>query len=252
MTGSAADVAPWHLVEGPAGTLQVYTTPSADGPAVMLCHELPRATDGGTDAGHAYPALADRLAHECGCKVVVGMLRGAGGSDGDFSASGWLEDVMVVAEAEVGPGRPLWLIGFGLGAAIALRTATTDERFRGVASVAGSADLTAWMANLTRVLDRCRRSGVIRTRGFPPDVTAWAADVVALAPLDAAAELRGRPLLVVHGSDDGEVPTAAARALADAASPGPVDLRIVPGAGHWLRADPRVVATLVGWIERRR
>ena len=64
--------------------------------------------------------------------------------------------------------------------------------------------------------------------------------------------LAGRPLLVVHGTEDDEVPAAAARALADAATEGPVELRIVPGAGHWLRADPRVVATLVGWLERQR
>lgn len=231
--------------------LRVYSAPGAKGVAVMLCHELPRETDGGTDAGQAYPALADRLAHECGCTVVAAMLRGAGGSEGDFSAAGWLEDVAVVADTEVGRGRPLWLVGFGLGAAIALRTAANDERVRGVASVAGSADLTAWMANRTRVLGRCRRSGVISTPGYPPDVEAWAEEVVGLAPLEAAGHLGGRPLLVVHGSDDAEVPTAAARALADAASPGPVDLRIVPGAGHWLRADPRVAATLVGWVERR-
>jgi hypothetical protein len=27
-------------------------------------------------------------------------------------------------------------------------------------------------------------------------------------------------------------------------------LRIIQGAGHWLRADPRMVATLVGWMDR--
>ena len=42
-----------------------------------------------------------------------------------------------------------------------------------------------------------------------------------------------------------------ARALSEAAT-GPSDLRVVFGAGHWLRADPRVIAILVGWLERRR
>ena len=32
---------------------------------------------------------------------------------------------------------------------------------------------------------------------------------------------------------------------------GPSDLHEVLGAGHWLRADPRVIAILVGWLERR-
>lgn len=262
----------------------MYVTPTGPAPAtvpvVILCHELPRDPGGPTDAGRGYPALADRLAEECGCRVVVGMLRGTGGSGGDFSADGWLEDLSTIAGEAGAPhagdpvptpppttpapptaapapptaptAPPLWLIGFGFGGAIALRAAASDPRVRGVASVAGPADLTAWAANRQALLQRCRRSGVIHTEGFPEDVDTWAAEIVALSPLQAAAQLGTRPLLVAHGSDDDEVPVAAARALADAATDGPVDLRVVPGAGHWLRADPRVVATLVGWIERHR
>ena len=246
----------WRVVDGRAGPLRIYETPATPGQAtggvLFLCHELPREPDRATDAGRGYPALADRLSEECGCRVVVPMLRGASGSAGNFSANGWLEDLVSVADAEVWDGEGLWLIGFGFGGAIALRTAQREPRVAGVASIAGPADLTAWISNRDKVLERCRRSGVISTESFPSDVDAWAAEIVALAPLDAAAHLGDRPLLVVHGSDDAEVPVAAARAISDAAIEGPVDLRIVPAAGHWLRADPRVVATLVGWIERHR
>lgn len=247
---------PWQTFDGPAGRLCLYSTApggSLRQPMLLLCHELPRGPGGAHDAGRAYPALADRLAAESGLRVVAAMLRGTGGSTGDFSANGWLEDLAAVMDHEAAPGTGVWLVGFGLGGALALRLALADERVQGVATVAGPADLTAWVADTDRVLDRCRRSAVISTPGYPADVAAWAAELVALAPLDAAAKLGHRPLLVVHGSDDGEVPAAAAQALVDAARPnGPVDLRIVPGAGHWLRADPRVVATLIGWIERRR
>jgi uncharacterized protein len=209
-------------------------------------------TDGAADTGRAYPALADRLGQESGFRVVTGMLRGAGGSDGDFSASGWLEDLEFLVDQEVGAGGKVWIVGFGLGGAFALRLAADDDRVRGVASLAGPADVGAWVAEPSAVLDRCRRSGVIRSDGFPADEAAWAAELAGLQPLDAAAHLGDRSLLVVHGADDNEVPTAAARALADAAGDGTVDLRVVPGAGHWLRADPRVVATLIGWLERQR
>jgi uncharacterized protein len=246
----------WRVVEGEAGSLRVYATPAASasspGGVVVLCHELPRDPEREADAGRGYPPLADRLSEECACRVVVPMLRGTSGSGGDFTADGWLADLAAIADQEAGSDGQLWLIGFGFGGAIALRTAARDPRVRGVASIAGPADLTAWVANPEKVLDRCQRSGLIATPGFPKDVKAWAEEIVALAPLDAAAHLSGRPLLVVHGSDDAEVPVAAARAIADAATEGPADLRIVPAAGHWLRADPRVVATLVGWIERHR
>jgi uncharacterized protein len=247
--------APWRLAEGPTGPLRLYSTTVAPGsppsPVLLLCHELPRVTGGAADTGRAYPALADRLSQESGFRVVIGMLRGAG-SDGDFSASGWLEDLAFLVDQEVGPGGKVWTVGFGLGGAFALRLAAGDDRVRGVASLAGPADLAAWVAEPAAVLGRCRRSGVIRSDGFPADEAAWASELSELQPLDAAAHLGDRPLLVVHGADDNEVPTAAARALADAASGGTVDLRIVPGAGHWLRADPRVVATLIGWLERQR
>lgn len=252
----------WRVVDGEAGPLRVYETPASpggragtaagSGSLVVLCHELPREPDRANDAGRGYPALADRLSEECACRVVVPMLRGTSGSAGDFSAGSWLQDLVTITDAEVGSAGNVWLIGFGFGGAIALRTGAQDKRVAGVATIAGPADLTAWVSNREKVLDRCRRSGVISSEGFPPDVDAWAAEIVALAPLDAAAHLGPRPLLVVHGSDDSEVPVAAGRAIADAATGGPVDLRIVPAAGHWLRADPRVVATLVGWIERHR
>ncbi len=247
----------WRTVDGPVGVLRSYTTLTAPGsppaPVVLLCHELPRAPSEAADTSMAFPPLADRMALESGFRVVVGMLRGAGGSAGDFSASGWLEDLAFLLDREVGPDRPVWLIGFGLGGAVALRTAAGDERVRGVATLAAPANLTSWISDPESLLDRCRRTGVITTAGYPPDVAAWMADLAALDPLEAAGHLDGRPLLVVHGTEDDEIPTAAARELADAAAvKGPVDLRIVFGAGHWLRADPRVVATLIGWVERQR
>ena len=49
-----------------------------------------------------------------------------------------------------------------------------------------------------------------------------------------------RPLLVVHGADDESVPAFDARVVADAH--GSAELRIVSGAGHQLRHDPRAVA----------
>jgi uncharacterized protein len=54
----------------------------------------------------------------------------------------------------------------------------------------------------------------------------------------------------MHGSDDTTVPVSDARALADAAG-FEADLRVIAGAGHRLRHDPRAVAALMGWMERQ-
>jgi pimeloyl-ACP methyl ester carboxylesterase len=56
-------------------------------------------------------------------------------------------------------------------------------------------------------------------------------------------------LLVVQGSEDDDIPPESAAALAEAA--GRAELQMVLGAGHWLRADPRATATLIGWLERQ-
>jgi len=37
-----------------------------------------------------------------------------------------------------------------------------------------------------------------------------------------------------------------------AAADGRAELRLIQGAGHQLRADPRMVATLLGWLDRHR
>lgn len=249
---------PWRLVPGPAGDLRVYATGDTSGPrarTLLLCHELPRTKGGASEAGKTYPALADHIAAESGFDVATATLRGAGGSDGDFSANGWLEDLRFLADHEAGRNGRLWLVGFGLGGAMALRLAAEDERVAGVATMAAPADLTPWGTNPARILSRCRRSGVISAEGFPSDEAAWGAELAGLQPLAAARQLGDRSYLVVQGTDDAEVPPTDATALAEAASAGagrPADLRLVVGAGHWLRADPRVVATLIGWVERQR
>ena len=178
------------------------------------------------------------------------MPRGIGGSPGDFSASGWLADLASVFEHDRAPDGGAWAAGFGFGGAVALRLAAADERVRGVACLGTPADLSGWASDPALLAERCRRAGVIG-KGFPADPAAWAAELADLMPVDAVRGLSGRPILVVQGTDDAVLTSAAARALVDAAT-GRCELRMVPGAGHGLRADPRAVATLVGWLERQR
>jgi len=198
-----------------------------------------------------YPALADRLTRETGRRVVSGVLRGAGNSGGDFSAQGWLDDLRVVIDAEVAAEARRWLVGFGFGGVLALHLAASDDRVEGVACLGTPADLESLTREPEALIERCVRSGVIRTPGYPGTPDTWAKELSVLHPKADAELLKGRPLLVVHGADDPDISVDDARALSDAAT-GPADLRVVFGAGHWLRADPRVIAILVGWLERRR
>ena len=67
--------------------------------------------------------------------------RGTGTSAGDFSIEGWLADQR--AAIDVLAGRDdvmgIWLVGSSLGGSLAVQTAATDQRVRGVATLAAPA-----------------------------------------------------------------------------------------------------------------
>ena len=146
---------------------------------------------------------------ECGLRVTVGTLRGVGGSEGDFSAVG-LAGRSQVPRRQRGRRRRAGLAGRVRPGGCA-GPAAGGRRTAGSAGwppSAAAADLGPWAADPQGLVASCRRGGVLSTPGFPADLAAWAAELVALDPVAAAAGLGDRPLLVVHGSDDDEVPVA--------------------------------------------
>jgi uncharacterized protein len=94
-------------------------------------------------------------------------------------------------------------------------------------------------------------SGVVDRQMPLDDPETLAKGVYGFDPIASVALIPPRRLLVVHGADDLIVPVEASRDLVAAAG-GPAELRIIQGAGHWLRSDPRMVATLIGWLDRIR
>jgi putative redox protein len=244
-------------MKGPAGSLAVHVAPAvtSSGPlaaVVVLCHGFPLGADAAESTGDSLPTLADRLAAESGRCVVAGCFRGIGPSEGDFSLGGWFEDLQALVAHGSGlvAGAGVWLIGFGTGGALALCLAAGDPRVGGVACFGAPATFADWAHDARGMLDFSRRVGVIRRPDYPPDMAAWAEGFTALRPAEAAAALAPRPVLIVHGAADDEVPLSDARVLADAIGAS-AELRVIGGAGHRLRADPRAIALLVGWLERQ-
>jgi putative redox protein len=200
----------------------------------------------------SFPELADRIAGELGWAVLVVCLRGCGESDGDFSMAGWLADLSAAAGflSGVDDVGGVWMAGFGTGGALTVCAAAADPTVRGVAAMGAPADFDDWANHPRRLLLHARDVGMIRSTSFPPNFDSWARELRSIRAVAAAPRLNPRPLLVLHGSDDESVPVFDARVLADAH--GDADLRIVEGAGHQLRHDPRAVAILLGWLDRQR
>jgi putative redox protein len=203
-------------------------------------------------ASSALPELADRIASEMGWVAMALAFRGCGESEGSFSLRGWLDDLLAAIahlEAEESVSG-VWLAGFGTGGALAICAAAERPEVRGVAALGAPADFDDWATHPRRLLEHAREVGMIKESTFPADFDEWARELRELRAVADAPRLRPRPLLIVHGSDDDLVPVFDARVLVDAHSD--AELRIVSGAGHRLRHDPRAVAVLLGWLDRQR
>lgn len=222
-------------------------------PGLVVCHGFPVGKQKASSSGQTYPELADELAAEAGWAVLTFNFRGTGSSAGDFSLAGWLGDVHTAASFL--HDRPeidgVWLVGASTGGSLAICAAAEDPRIRGVATLASRSDFSDWAAEPERFLSHAREIGVVSSADFPADAEAWGRELREIRPADVVAKLPPRPLLLIHGDDDDVVPPTDARELADAYGDG-AELRIVKGAGHRLRHDPRGVAVLLGWLERQR
>ncbi|MEY2473433.1 MAG: uncharacterized protein QOK28_2762 [Actinomycetota bacterium] len=221
-------------------------------PGLVLIHGFPQGPRGAATSASTYPELADRLARDVGWAVMAFNLRGTGMSEGDFSLDGWLADVRAAVDTleERASVNGVWLCGSHSGGALAVCLAAEDDRIRGVATLGAPGSFHDWEVNASRLLAHARQIGVVRTAGFPPDIAAWTRAFSDLDPLACAAKIPPRPLLVIHGRSDEIVPVSEALGFVGEALDS-VELRVLEGAGHRLRHDPRTVALLLGWLERQ-
>lgn len=235
-----------------AGHLALPRTSGGRRPGVVLCHGFPTGHGSGPKSAHTYPQLADRIAADTDAVVLAFNFRGAAPSGGRFSMAGWRNDVRAAVDhlsrrADV---AGVIAVGFGTGGALCICAAAGDLRVNAVAALGAPADFAGWAGSPRRLAEHAEGLGLFGDRGMPQDFAEWARDLRTIQAVACAEELSPRPLLVMHGAEDDAVPALDARAVADAH--GAAELKIIPGAGHQLRHDPRAVALLLGWLERQR
>lgn len=189
---------------------------------LVVCHAIPTAPGAVPISDESYAELGTGLAEATGWTVLTFDFRPAPTAD-DSALVGWMADLNAAIDhvVELDHVDGTYVAGFGIGGALAICAAGSDDRVRGVAAFAAPAEFDDW---------------------FTPPLT--------VRPLQSITKVPPRPLLVVHGDADDVVPVTDARALADAAG-GEVELRIVAGGGHGLRHDPRATALLQGWLDRQ-
>lgn len=227
-------------------TLRGWYVP-AEGAAnglLVLVHGLDstRARDGKT-----YLEFVRDL-HSQGFRLLLFDLRAHGESEGKVLSAGYYEkqDLLGALDFATGVQGERWervgVLGFSLGAAIALLAAEQEPRLRALAADSSFASLSDLIAKETA--DRTPLSETT-SRLLLPGMVALARLRYGI-PLDRIrpVESIGRldyPLLLIHTEGDSRIPVEQSRRLIEAARDPGTELWVVPGTEHAIayKAQPQ-------------
>lgn len=190
----------------------------------------------GNDQREVLPLAA--FLQRAGFSVFTYDMRSRGGSGGDAITMGALEQRDLVAVVDYLATRPdvdprrIGALGVSLGGATTILAAARDPRIRAVVDVCGFTDIAS-------ATDTAYEH-FIGLPAFPFSpitvrISEWriGQSVSASRPIDVVGRISPRPLLIIHGADDVQVPPAHSARLYAAAGE-PKTFWLVPGAGHGL------------------
>lgn len=222
-------------------------------PALIICHGIPAKVKGPEDGG--YPVLAERFCR-AGFFVLIFNFRGAGSSEGNFDILGWARDLEGALDFSLADPvvdrRPVWVMGFSGGGAVAIYVAAhrshvaglvscaSPAEFKDVFSVQGGKDLLAYSRDV----------GIIRDPSFPPSVEEWQNHFKTIAPLRWVDRIPPRPLLILQGTQDDVVPVDHGRRLYERVK-GKAELFLIEGGGHRLRVDEEAMHKAEEWLIKK-
>ncbi len=196
--------------------------------------------------------LVERISNQSGWTVLSILCSGVDGSSGRFSPKAWCDDTEAAVQYLVsnGQARSVLLAGYDLACAICLYVAARSEVVRGVATISPIVDLGEYVANPRLVLDRARAVGV-KVPSKPAELDSWSREFEDLDPAKSAELMGSKQWLVVHGRDDDVVTDAQLKEFLSVSGV-TAEAHSLTAGDHQLVADPRMMAILLGWMERIR
>lgn len=202
----------------------------------------------GTDLFHR--ELVERVANQSGWTVVSLVCSGLGGSSGSFSPMGWCDDIESAARffVESNKVKSVLLVGYDFSADVCLHVAAKSEFVRGVATVSPIVSLEPYIENPHQLAARAQDVGVKVPRKSL-ELVDWSDQLKEISPARSADRLKDKEWLVIHGRDDEQVGESELRDFLSIHGSG-AESHIVSAADHQLVTDPRMVAILLGWMER--
>lgn len=204
------------------GSLSGWYVPSFNHAAVVITH--------GTNSDRTSMLAEFRLLADAGFGVLAFDWPGCGLSSGSAhwneqerqalgAAITWLQ-----ARSDVDPAK-IGGLGFSIGSYIMAQVSARDQRIRAVVlegTPTGYRDAIEWQNRKWGELSEIPARWALKKYGFMNGE---------LRPLDSIAQIAPRPLLLVTGDKDDEIPPFMARTLFAAAG-SPKSIYVVSGAGH--------------------
>ncbi len=219
----------------------------------LICYGAPAAARvSGVEADYFLEEQVKRLSSSADVLAAVLVPSGVGNSGGTFSPLRWRQDMANAVEyltAEVGVPE-ICLVGYELASIQALSLGPDLDKVAGVATISTVATLPPYGLSSEALAEQMRSLGVA-VASSQESVAAWSGEFAVLDPARTAPRLGRKPWLVLHGQDDQAIPEARVRQLLEEVA-GIGELHLVSAGGESLRADPRVLSLLVGWLDRIR
>ena len=178
-----------------------------------------------------------------GFDVLAYDSRAHGESGGDACTYGFYEKRDLHDVLDRVTGKPIVLLGFSLGAAVALQEAADDPRVAAVVAISSFSDLRTVAAE--RAPFFASKGNIADAFKIAEAEAKFRADDV--SPMTAAAHITA-PTMLIHGERDDETPPAHSRRIF-AALHDPKRLIIVPGADHNHVVDAHIWREIDGWLD---
>ncbi len=211
-----------------------------------------------SDMAGAKAAAVLAAARRAGRECLLIDYSGCGASGGSFAEgtlSAWREEVLALIHAVLS-SRQIILVGSSMGgwlmllAGLVLRQGA-NGRLAGLVGIAAAPDFTEWGVGEAAKAQLRAGETVHQANPYGPEPTPihprfWA-DAQHLRVLDEGIAL-ACPVRLLHGQDDGEVPTQISLRLAEALHSADVQVTLVKGGDHRL-SRPGDLTLLIHTIE---